>query len=150
VSPMQVHPDFDIVFGLYDVMLFKIAPTTNVTPVELNTDPDSPVAGANVTAAGFGYYRNGAAVRPKYLQKVTLQAVPNDVCNALWKYGENELGFETSFQPEIMTCTMGVNPDGSPMGPCSGDSGGPLLDASGGQVGIVSYGGTRSMCSLLG
>jgi Trypsin len=114
-SPMQVHPDVDLDYAINDVMLFKIAPT-NLTPVELNTDPIDPVPGVNLTAAGFGIKRSDVPLQPRYLQKVTVQSLANDVCNTLWKYVDPT----STFQPEVMTCTMGVNPDGSPMGPCSG------------------------------
>jgi Trypsin len=114
-SPMQVHPDFDLDYLINDVMLFKIAPT-NLTPVELNTDPSDPVPGVNLTTAGFGIKRSDVPLQPRYLQKVTVQSLANDVCNTLWKYVDPT----STFQPEVMTCSIGINPDGSPMGPCQG------------------------------
>lgn len=72
-----------------DLMVIKLSePVTEVTPVALNRDPDSPTFYEKMYAAGFGivsYLRQS----PPDLQKVDLHYIPPDLCESYYKRFDN-------------------------------------------------------------
>lgn len=88
-----------------------------------------PVAGEAVTTAGWGQYNEGGTERPEQLRRVTVAIVDRGICNK--QYSEN------SPITENMVCA-GVPEGGKDS--CANDSGGPLVNAAGELVGIVSWG----------
>ena len=91
---------------------------------------------------GFGRTKkdgNGGYYSPNILQEVELKYVTNDDCNATWS------PLDQSIEPSMMCAyDPGKGPcdddDCAGNGPCGGDDGSPLFDATENVlVGIVSY-----------
>ena len=76
---------------------------------------------------GFGTLSEGGMFGSNFLREVNVNAIPHDVCDALYNGEINE---------EVMLCA-GV-PEGK-KDSCQGDSGGPIVDSRGVQVGVVSW-----------
>ena len=116
-----------------DIMLIKLARSSSADVVPLNHDSRNPNLGDFVQAVGFGSIDDLGNVYPSVLHQVTTRVVNQQFCSRqyLQEYG-SPVPSETAF------CAGDADRDS-----CFGDSGGPLLDETGAQVGITSYGNTR-------
>lgn len=98
--------------------------------VRLNTDPNLPARGETVKAIGFGRTSESGSLSTN-LMEVDLDTINERTCKAM-------LPPETPLFLDKQICA-GVPAGGRDT--CTGDSGGPLLDAEGKlQYGIVSWG----------
>jgi len=134
-ATILIHPDYDPDDFDYDVGLIRLAQPSVQTPVVLFTDTakmeESEFAGAIVV--GWGLRESFAFPDPLF--QVTVPLVSRDICN--------EYEIFDGLLTENMLCS------GYPkeyIGPCFGDSGGPLMarkaaTESWQQIGVVSFGG---------
>jgi len=145
INGIGIHPHFahDDVFGDhgennefgYDFALFSFDEPIydhRITPVALNRNSNYPTTetGDVFTVIGIGRVRDRGR-RSDVLREVDVPFVPDDQCVDHW--AEERVTIDT----EVMLCAGGEEDRDS----CDGDSGGPLLDSDGVQVGIVSFGG---------
>jgi hypothetical protein len=122
-SDIRPHPKYATT-DKYDFAVFKIEPSTKSVSV-LNRDAGNPVNAQNLVVIGFGTTKEGGTAS-KELRKVTVPTVVHSTCNQQYS---NQID-ETS---ELCAGIAGKDS-------CQGDSGGPIFDASGKQVGVVSWG----------
>jgi secreted trypsin-like serine protease len=133
-----------------DIALLKLkTPVPDwVKPVKLNLD-SKPAIGDTVTPLGFGM-REGVKDPTKVADSspvlrqvdVTVLAQDDVNCKRMWAGGygcSDEFSEGEAMNLDMQLCggsTEGVNHDA-----CAGDSGSPVMDSNGHQVGMVSYGG---------
>jgi secreted trypsin-like serine protease len=82
------HPKHNIFTVENDIMVVKLAGSSAVTPAALNFDPDSPLHGEDVTAAGFGATSNVGEIvgnSSDILLKVTVPIVDFATCEAQYE-----------------------------------------------------------------
>lgn len=152
-AEVTCHPDFDgkCSHG-HDVALLKLSETVPdwVKPVQLDFEEMGVLEGSVVTAFGYGLTEkdddkdvisesSSALLRDV---AVTVLAQDNPGCARVFAGGygcSDVLSLGAAAHLETQFCA------GAATGPdrdaCAGDSGSPLLDVSGRQVGLVSYGG---------
>ncbi|GKY91250.1 hypothetical protein MPSEU_000097600 [Mayamaea pseudoterrestris] len=126
---MMFHPMNQVGTYKYDFMMFKIEPVENYEYkiMQLNGSPASPTEGEVLTVIGMGYTQEGGP-STEILNQVDVMAFSTSQCQA--SYG-------SSIIPEAMLCA------GWPQGgkdSCNGDSGAPLFNSQGQQVGLTSFG----------
>lgn len=137
VLAVTVHPYYDAWNQFNDVALIKVAPVSAdlATPIEINTDPNFPTAGANVTVMGYGQIED--LTYAEILQETDLFLTSDEQC-------EEENAETGGIHNESMICALDAanNQDA-----CGNDSGGPLIvkgnNSTGGEdilVGVVSSG----------
>jgi trypsin len=141
VGDKVVHPLFQVTdrgAHSYDFVLFKIqmVQQDNIHPVSLNADPTATAAGSPATMVGFGYTGWNEAESPRLL-KASVTTIDTADC-------EQRYGRKPGFFDESAVCTLGTTSTS-----CYGDSGGPLLDANGSLIGIVSFGTTCTFIRVL-
>lgn len=133
IDQILVHPLYNEETLENDIMMVKLkfmADFARGPVVKLNVDPSLPAPEETVTAIGFGRTSEGGPLSSNLL-KVNLEPIEDRTCTAYLPPG-TPLFFETQL-------CAGYLPGGRDT--CTGDSGGPLLDASGRvQYGIVSWG----------
>jgi trypsin len=130
VTKQVRHPRFNASTMENDFMMLKLqksVPSSMATPIELASASDDPRDGEPLTVIGFGSTREGGRESDTLL-KVVLDFIPHAECNQRYR-GEID---------EVSMFCAGV--DGGGKDSCQGDSGGPIFDASGVQVGVVSWG----------
>jgi len=122
------HPQYDPRITAYDFMLFKIQRVTkpHLTPIKLNTNDAVPSTGSQLTVIGTGALNPAGTKYDPNLRWVNINAVSHQSCSS--RYGNY-------IKQNAMLCAMAQGKDS-----CYGDSGGPLLNAAGVQVGVVSWG----------
>lgn len=86
------------------------------------------MTGSTVTTAGWGLLTESSSTLPSTLRKVSVPVISRASCRA--EYG-------TSAVTDNMFCA-GLAAGGKDS--CSGDSGGPIVDADGTLIGLVSWG----------
>lgn len=126
-----------------DIALLELANAVSDTPMRLTLDSVS--AGADATVIGWGATRYDAFTQeadryPEKLKEVDVPVVSNSVCNS--SYG----GLIVSSQ-----ICAGFEAGGKDS--CGGDSGGPLIIESNGQLqqaGVVSYGNGCALAEFYG
>jgi len=124
-----LHPDWNATNLHWDFVVMKLLePIQNAVLLPLNNDVNSPSGDDVLTVMGFGDTTDGDGQYSDRLKELDLIFVDHDTC-----YDQN-FG---KVDEESMMCTAGINDD---EGDCSGDSGGPLIDANGYSVGVVSWG----------
>jgi len=121
-----------------------------VTPVTLDLGGlDTSVVGRPVTAIGYGFMESTAdrtyiAGQSNHLREVTVNVLGQDTenCSRVYAggYGCSDDASEGSANNLDQQLCAGAT-DTPERDTCAGDSGSPLLDAEGRQVGLVSYGG---------
>ena len=125
------HPKFNGLYQgevpYYDFMVALLKWPSNEQPVMLRKQW-TPSIGENLSSIGTGARYEGLARYPRFLQKVDMKYVSLGECKQT--YG-NDL-----IDTRAMACAIGVDVS---TGVCHGDSGSPLLDASGELVGMVSW-----------
>ena len=121
------HPHYKSYTEENNIMLVKLKKFTTVAPVSLNENKNKPADGASVLTMGFGTPEWGGDLA-ETLQEVTLNVVPTEDCEAAYSEFVDING-------DFDICATAPNKD-----TCGNDSGGPLLDDKGAQVGIVSFG----------
>ena len=131
------HPQYNTNTLANDVAVAKLdQPITGVPLLPLNRDPTVPVSAQDLIVMGHGVVDTTTGAATDTLQKVTVDYVPNNVCN-----GPNSYNGEVD--GNIMMCAADPN---AGKDSCQGDSGGPIVacnpnnptDCS--QVGVVSWG----------
>lgn len=116
----------------YDFMLMRLERNvTDIKPVRLNRNSDNPKPGDDVTVIGMGTDTVGAFFPTTKLHAAHVKAYSHEECANRYAIRDFEIA------PEVMICA-GLNGGGTDS--CNGDSGGPLLDANGLQIGVVSWG----------
>jgi trypsin len=138
LSEMVVHPEFDSGSMEHDLGLFKIEAVTSpsLIPVQLNEDSTNPEDDQMLTVVGFGLtslddFLYGET--PEVLMEGQIPAMSAEQCDALLR----EYAGLDVVEESTMFCA-GYELGG--VDSCYGDSGGPLLDEYGVQVGVVSWG----------
>jgi trypsin len=130
VTAVYVHPLFRAETMHYDAaLLFLEHPVTGLRTIAMADS--SPLAGAIVSAAGWGETRERATTMPVHLRSVVLEVATKRAC------GRGNVIPGGYFTPSMM-CAGRPGRD-----ICSGDSGGPLVGTSHGHavlVGITSFG----------
>ncbi|CAM1504991.1 Fc.00g106280.m01.CDS01 [Cosmosporella sp. VM-42] len=133
VSKIVVHPSYNADTVDNDIALWHlstpIATSSTIGYATLPAQGSDPAASATVTVAGWGLLTENGSTLPSTLRKVSVPVVSRATCRA--EYG-------TSAITNNMFCA-GLAAGGKDS--CSGDSGGPIIDASTGVlVGTVSWG----------
>jgi secreted trypsin-like serine protease len=129
ISELIVHPDYVVEpVWTHDFMLFKIEAVTSaeLVPISLNSDAMNPQNDQVLTTMGFGT-TSFLGESSDELLKVNVEAMPYNECSVLYD----------DIDEQSMICA-GVDEGGKDS--CSGDSGGPIVDANGVLVGVVSWG----------
>ena len=131
ISRYFPHPNHhDDVYN--DYMLLRLEqPVTNIDPVIINTIATNPQPEDLVTVVGMGSDTAGAFFPTSKLRAADVLVYSYEECSMRYAIRNFSVAKDT------MICA-GRNNGG--IDSCSGDSGGPLLDAAGRQVGIVSWG----------
>jgi hypothetical protein len=131
-SEKFVHPQYKITdrgASSYDFVMFKIQKVDqgNIRPVVINRDLSATAPGNAATLVGFGYtdWDESESLR---LLKAQVTTIATSDCET--RYGRNP-----GFFDESVVCTLGTSSTS-----CFGDSGGPLLDASGRLIGLIDFG----------
>jgi len=134
LDKLVIHEDYNHnTLGVNDICLIKVSTPFKwddaVGPCTLPEQDEAPEDGVDCENSGWGNTAQNGVHNPDELQVVTIPIIGQDECNELW---DNRLN-------DGNICAGGKN-----MGPCNGDSGGPLMcpSASGEQTmhGIVSWG----------
>ncbi len=125
----------------HDQLLLKLSSATTMgTPIQVNLDPDVPVAGLNATIMGWGLtVPDQDSSLSSILMVADVKTISNEECSASadpsypWSNYEGQIF-------DDMLCAYFEGADS-----CQGDSGGPMIleSSSGGpdlQVGVVSWG----------
>jgi hypothetical protein len=126
------HPDYDSLTQEYDYFLHRLDSPVDIGSqivLELNDDPTVPVAGQTLTTLGLGLTKLDGK-RPKNLQYVDVQYIPNELCS-------------NDYKDEIFDTMLCAGVEGGGKDSCQGDSGGPIVTMDGNihnLVGIVSWG----------
>ena len=126
------HPDYDPNTFANDIMLVHLQTSSALPPVILNRDPAGPVVGTPLTVIGFGHTQENGSLSPM-LQQAQINAADFAPCQALFMT-ESQVEINDSIQLCAYDAT-GAGKDA-----CQADSGGPILNFVGEQVGIVSFG----------
>jgi secreted trypsin-like serine protease len=130
VTAVYLHPLFRAQTMHYDAaLLFLEHPVTGVRTIAMAET--SPLAGAVVSAAGWGETSEGASSLPDRLRSVVLEVATKRACGR----GNRIPG---GYFSSSMMCAGNPGRD-----TCAGDSGGPLVSMSSGHavlVGITSFG----------
>lgn len=116
----------------YDFMVLRLPQTFPAVPkVSINTNRAYPLDGDMLTVMGYGLLAEDDPVReaPKILQEVDVAMIEH--CAP--KYFD-----KSRINDDIVFCA-GNMPDGG-KDACQGDSGSPIIDSNGLQVGLVSWG----------
>ena len=126
---MVLHPQNQAGTYIYDFMMFRIESVEGYEGklMQANGNSASPVAGEMLRVIGMGYTQEGGPTS-EVLNYVDVLAYSDSDCIA--SYGSSVL-------PEAMLCA------GWPQGgkdSCNGDSGAPLFNSAGQQVGLTSFG----------
>jgi trypsin len=131
ISRFFPHPNHhDDVYN--DYMLLRLEkPVTAIDPVIINTIATIPQPNDIVTVVGMGSDTAGAFFPTSKLREADVLVYSYEECSMRYAIRNFDVSKDT------MICA-GRNNGG--IDSCSGDSGGPLLDAAGRQVGIVSWG----------
>ncbi|CAB9522138.1 Coagulation factor IX (Fragment) [Seminavis robusta] len=126
VQGALTHPNYDASKSLNDLAILKLAsPVTGVSFVTLNSNPTYPSTKAQqLTVVGMGATITDGD-QNNVLKTLQTEFVGDFSCGLQW-------GFFTSENEHLCTEIAGG-------GACSGDSGGPLFDSSGVQVGVASF-----------
>ncbi|KAH8597904.1 putative trypsin [Bisporella sp. PMI_857] len=133
VSSITVHPSYSSSTINNDVAVWKLSTSlpasSTIGYATLPAQGSDPVAGSTTTTAGWGTQNENASTLPANLYKVSVPVVSRSSCQS--SYG-------TSAITTNMFCA-GLTAGGKDS--CSGDSGGPIIDASTGVlIGLVSWG----------
>ena len=136
VTELIPHPDYENVLDGFDVMVMKLEfPVRGVSLAPIKQGKPRVVAGDQLVAVGFGKTRHNETGSDGLLRKAdNVTAVSWQVCTGEY-YGTNAVRHDLQFCAGTTTQRT-----------CGGDSGGPVLDQNGIQVGITSFG--ISNCDL--
>eukprot|EP00529_Nitzschia_sp_RCC80_P016073 CAMPEP_0113477164 /NCGR_PEP_ID=MMETSP0014_2-20120614/20061_1 /TAXON_ID=2857 /ORGANISM="Nitzschia sp." /LENGTH=660 /DNA_ID=CAMNT_0000370239 /DNA_START=111 /DNA_END=2093 /DNA_ORIENTATION=+ /assembly_acc=CAM_ASM_000159 len=126
VDMQRVHPSYhvDKTYINYDLMVIRLSdPVTDVTPVMLNPDPDTPSTSTRTAATGFGVTDYEAALAsngsvggvPTNLKVGYFRPLTLEECSSRGRFSNVRID-------EDVMCTDPWEDDSI----CSGDSGGPL------------------------
>ncbi|KAH6610374.1 trypsin [Trichoderma cornu-damae] len=132
VSQIIVNPSYSTRTGVpdFDVAIWHlsspIAASSTIGYVTLPASGSDPAAGTTLTTAGWGTTSETSNSLPSKLNKVSVPVISRATC-------QSEYGVITT----NMFCA-GLAQGGKDS--CSGDSGGPIVDASGTLQGLVSFG----------
>jgi len=156
-ADMRCHPNWDgICSHGHDVVLLKLNSSKLplpkwLVPVKLKINQDlavQPQTGDIVTTMGFGLMEGASPDTVGDLSPVLRKASVNLIdatstgCSQVYKGGygcSDEASEGPGKHADQQLCAASDFAPGKDS--CSGDSGGPLLDMEGMQIGIVSYGG---------
>ncbi|ESZ97057.1 putative Trypsin [Sclerotinia borealis F-4128] len=133
VSKVAVHPSYNSATTNNDIALWHLSTALPVSSTigyaTLPVQGSDPVVGSTVTTAGWGLTSESGSTLPSALRKVSVPVISRTSCQA--EYG-------TSAVTTNMFCA-GLAVGGKDS--CSGDSGGPIIDAATGVLqGTVSWG----------
>lgn len=126
------HPDYNRLYLENDYFLHRLDSPVDIGSnivLRLNDDDNFPIAGQTLTTMGLGLTKVDGS-RPKKLQHVDVQYIPNDVCNV-------------EYMDKIYDNMICAGVEGGGKDSCKGDSGGPLVSVDGDVhtlVGTVSWG----------
>jgi trypsin len=127
VRSYDIHPNYLAADNLNDIAVVTLAsPLSNGAIQTINRDTNYPTGATPVpvTAYGFGGF-NPAADLSEVLRKASTSVRPDSECK-----NEHE-----TYKSALQVCTLNAAE-----GICSGDSGGPIVDSKGVQIGLLSYG----------
>ncbi|THV55801.1 hypothetical protein BGAL_0003g00430 [Botrytis galanthina] len=133
VSKVVVHPSYSSSTTNNDIALWHLSTalpaSSTIGYAKLPVQGSDPVVGSTTTVAGWGLLTENGSTLPSTLRKVSVPVISRASCQA--EYG-------TSAVTTNMWCA-GYAAGGKDS--CSGDSGGPIIDAATGVLdGTVSWG----------
>lgn len=133
VSQIVVHPSYSSSTTNNDIALWHLstalAESSTIGYATLPAQGSDPAAGTITTTAGWGLTSENGSTLPASLRRVDVPVISRAECRQ--QYG-------TSAVTDNMFCA-GYDEGGKDS--CSGDSGGPIIDASTGVlIGLVSWG----------
>ena len=113
------HPEFDYSQRTNDQLILKLRTPSSKPYVHVNFDPDIPSQDQQtvINVLGLGQLEFEGS-RPKVLQQVSVDYVPNDECGSV---STTQFSYVDHITPD-MICIRGLE-----QGQCNGDSGGPYL-----------------------
>ncbi|XP_047992326.1 chymotrypsin-1-like [Leguminivora glycinivorella] len=125
---VEMHADYDKLFLYNDIAIMRL-PWVNfdafIQPIAIATR-DQDFVGVSATVAGYGLTRDGGTIEPdQFLSHLAVQVISNAECR-------------NRFGALVVDSTLCVT-SGVGRGPCTSDSGGPLV-ANNQLIGVVSFG----------
>ena len=109
------HPQYNLLTtgDDYDfALIFLPTPADGIVPISINPDANTPANDEDLVAAGWGLISEDPKQTTNVPNKVTVQYVPNNVCNNIYR--------DTTFDvTDNELCAVGAQGKGT----CFGDSG---------------------------
>lgn len=128
LSGKNQHPQYSPSAADYDIAIFTLSRTASTAKASIYGGTKS-LAGQTSTVIGTGLLSTGSGAFPPTLQKVNTPIVTNSVCDV--------------YNVPITARMICAGYSNNGLGPCNGDSGGPLwaqINGQRAQVGTVSFG----------
>ena len=149
------HPSYDGNTYNWDFMVVQLSKSSSKSTIRLNNDSSNPSGSENLKVIGLGVTSENSYNDPTYLREVTVANVPASTCAGKYDgeffstatmmcaaspgkdscYGKQQLGGFDSLSHHLVPHLPRRWTDTT-----IGDSGGPIFDGSGVQVGVVSWG----------
>jgi secreted trypsin-like serine protease len=133
---MFIHPQYNSTTYANDIMLIQLtcrARQSDIPLQKINFNDAIPTVDGNVQAIGFGVTDTNSNAASEVLSSIDINIINGTLCHFIYQLDDSIVDF---VQRTICAGVLYYGGKDS----CRGDSGGPLYDSSGTQVGIVSVG----------
>lgn len=139
VSERFEHPDFEVQSYHYDVMLLKLeSPILDIDPVIFNTNTNYPIPSEQLTTLGIEKDSLENGLPHHGLQKGTAHVMDQEVCQIMYSSLARIHKVTFELLDNVQFCA-GID-KGERQSLQSKNTGGPILDITGVQLGVESFG----------